>query len=326
MTGKRDFLTLEAISADELEGLFVRAAELKAARARGELTHTLAGKVVGTVFEKASTRTRVSFEVGMFELGGHAVYLSQQGTQIGRGEPIEDLARVLGGYTHGIVVRTFGQERAEALARWAPVPVINGLTDLVHPCQLIADLFTVYERTGGNVRAPRYAWIGDGNNMAHSWINAAGILGLDLVLACPRAYQPHADIVDRARERVRALGRGRITVVRDPREAMRDVDVVFDRRVGVDGPGGRVGHAPPRLRRLLRRRRAAGHGGEGCIRAALPAGPPRRGDHGGSDRRAPVGGVAAGGEPPARTEGAAGAVPGIVRDAPVVSCFSCLGC
>ena len=226
MTGKRDFLTLEAISADELEGLFVRAAELKAARARGELTHTLAGKVVGTVFEKASTRTRVSFEVGMFELGGHAVYLSQQGTQIGRGEPIEDLARVLGGYTDGIVVRTFGQERAERLARWAPVPVINGLTDLVHPCQLIADLFTVYERTGGNVRAPRYAWIGDGNNMAHSWINAAGILGLDLVLACPEAYQPHAAIVDHARERVRALGRGRITMVRDPREAMRDVDVV----------------------------------------------------------------------------------------------------
>src|SRR5690606_17777885 len=134
-------------------------------------------RVLGMVFEKASTRTRVSFEVGMVELGGYAVYLAPQGTQIARGEPIEDTARVLGAYCHGIVIRTFAQERAELLARWSPVPVINGLTDLDHPCQLVADLFTVYERLG-DVRRPRYAWIGDGNNMAHSWINAAGMLGL----------------------------------------------------------------------------------------------------------------------------------------------------
>ena len=223
--GKRDFLALTDLTARELLALLPRAVEIKAARARGDAVHTLAGRVLGMVFEKVSTRTRVSFEVGMYELGGYAVYLLPQGTHLGRGEPIEDTARVLGGYCHGILIRTFGQERAVALARWSPVPVINGLTDLVHPCQLCADLLTVHELLG-DVRGPRYAWIGDGNNMANSWINAAGLLGLDLTLACPPGYQPNAALLAAARERIADLGRGRIRVVDAPVEAVQGVDVV----------------------------------------------------------------------------------------------------
>lgn len=222
---KRDFLTLTDLSADELRGVIDRAGALKAARLRGAPTPSLQGKILGMIFEKASTRTRVSFEVGAFELGGHAVYLSPQGTQIARGEPIADTARVLGRYCHGIVIRTYGQERAEELARWAPVPVINGLTDLVHPCQLVADLFTVSE-SRGDVTGVRYAWIGDGNNMANSWINAAGLLGLDLTLACPAGFEPDADILRRARARLAALGRGRIELVADPQAAATDADVI----------------------------------------------------------------------------------------------------
>jgi ornithine carbamoyltransferase len=181
------------------------------------------------IFEKASTRTRVSFEVGMYELGGHAVYLASQGSQIGRGEPLRDTARVLGAYCHGIVIRTFGHEVVEELARFAPVPVMNGLTDLSHPCQVLADLFTVWERLGPDAFAPgpnsaRFAWIGDGNNMAHSWIEAAAILGLDLSLACPEGYDPDAGVLARARKE--ADWRAHIEVVRSPIEAARGRNVI----------------------------------------------------------------------------------------------------
>ena len=222
---KRDFLSLADLTVDEFDWLFSRAAELKAARARGQVESSLRGKVLGMVFEKASTRTRVSFEVGMFELGGHAVFLSAVGSQIARGEPIEDTARVLGGYCHGIVIRTFGQHRAETLARHAPVPVINGLTDRLHPCQLLADLFTARERLG-RVRGLRYAWIGDGNNMANSWINAAGLLGLDLVVACPEGFDPDAGLLTAARGRMTRRGQGSVEVVRDPAAAAKGADVV----------------------------------------------------------------------------------------------------
>ena len=226
---KRDLLSLWDLSAAEIRALFVRAAELKALRAHGERPLTLGGKTLGMIFEKASTRTRVSFEVGMYELGGHAVYLTPQGTQIGRGEPLRDTARVLGGYCHGIVIRTFGQEIVEELARFSPVPVINGLTDLSHPCQVLADLFTVWERLGPVAFEPgpgsvRFAWIGDGNNMAHSWIEAAAILGLDLTLACPDGYDPDAEVLGRARKE--ADWRAHIDVVRNPVEAARGRNVI----------------------------------------------------------------------------------------------------
>jgi ornithine carbamoyltransferase len=212
---KRDFLTLWDLSAAELTALLDRSAVLKRARAEGKPIVSLPGKTLGMIFEKASTRTRVAFEVGMFELGGHAVYLAPQGTQIGRGEPLADTARVLGGYCHGILVRTFAQERAEELARFAPVPVLNGLTDFSHPCQILADLFTAKELFG-EIQGLRYAWIGDGNNMAHAWIDAAAILGLDLVLACPEGYQPDPKV----------LARANVELVTDPREAARGAHVV----------------------------------------------------------------------------------------------------
>jgi ornithine carbamoyltransferase len=222
---KRDFLSLYDVSPSEMEALIARAAELKRLRDTADSPRPLEGKILGMIFEKASTRTRVSFEVAIFELGGHGVYLAQQGSQLARGEPIQDTARVLGSYCHGIVIRTFGQHRAETLARWSPVPVINGLTDLYHPCQVAGDLFTVHELRG-DVRRLRYCWIGDGNNMAHSWIDAAGLLGLDLSLACPPRFEPNPAILSRARERVARMGRGSVTVVVSPVEAAAGADVI----------------------------------------------------------------------------------------------------
>jgi ornithine carbamoyltransferase len=224
---KRDLLSLWDFTAAEMRSLFARTAELKSMRARGERPQPLAGKTLGMIFEKASTRTRVSFEVGMYELGGHAVYLAAQGSQIGRGEPLRDTARVLGAYCHGIVVRTFGHDVAEELARFAPVPVINGLTDLSHPCQVLADLFTVWERLGPEALEPgnaRFAWIGDGNNMAHSWIEAASVLGLDLSLACPEGYDPDAAVLGRARKE--GDWRAHIEVTRNPADAARGRNVL----------------------------------------------------------------------------------------------------
>jgi ornithine carbamoyltransferase len=221
-TRKRDLLSLWDFSAEEIRELMRRASELKRMRQSGHLHQPLAGKTLGMIFEKASTRTRVSFEVGMYELGGHAVYLATQGSQIGRGEPLRDTARVLAGYCHGIVIRTFGHDVAEELARFAPIPVVNGLTDLSHPCQVLADLFTAWERLGPGALEPggaRFAWIGDGNNMAHSWIEAAAILGLDLSLACPEGYDPDAAVLARARKD--GDWRAHIDVVRHPNEAAR---------------------------------------------------------------------------------------------------------
>jgi ornithine carbamoyltransferase len=213
---RRDFLTLGDVPRAEWPAVFDRAAYLKANRTQ----KTLAGKSVALVFEKASTRTRVSFEVGVFELGGHAVVLSSQGSQIARGEPIEDTARVLSGYCQGIVLRTFGQERVAQLAKHASVPVINGLSDQHHPCQVATDLFTVREKLG-RIDGLRYAWIGDGNNMANSWIEAAGLFGLELRLACPTGFGPDADIVRAARDRG-----AKLTLTTDPKEAADGAHVI----------------------------------------------------------------------------------------------------
>ncbi|HTM21660.1 MAG TPA: ornithine carbamoyltransferase [Kofleriaceae bacterium] len=221
----RDLLSFEDVSADELRGLLERAGAHKRARAAGEPLRTLPGRVVALVLEKASTRTRVSFEVGVHELGGLPVYLASQGTQIGRGEPVEDLARVLDGYCHAAVFRTFGQERCAAMAAAARMPVINGLTDLLHPCQIVADLFTVLE-VRGTIDGLRYAWIGDGNNMANSWIEAAGLLGLDLALACPPGYRSDAGVLARARARMAASGRGHIELCDTPLAAARGAHVI----------------------------------------------------------------------------------------------------
>lgn len=218
---KRGFLTLGDVPVAQWPALLDRAAYLKKHRVQT----TLAGKAVALVFEKASTRTRVSFEVGVFELGGHGVVLTSQGSQIARGEPIEDTARVLSGYCHAIVLRTFGQERVAALAQHASVPVINGLSDQHHPCQVATDLFTVREHFG-RIDGLRYAWVGDGNNMAASWIEAAGLFGLDLALACPEGFAPDPMLVAAARDLQHKSGRGSLVLTKDPKEACRGAHVV----------------------------------------------------------------------------------------------------
>jgi ornithine carbamoyltransferase len=221
---KRDFLTLADVPADDWPALWDRAATLKSERAAGQRHATLAGKTVALVFEKASTRTRVSFEVGVYELGGHAIVIQAQGSQIARGEPIEDTARVLAGYCNGIVLRTFGQDRVAAMSKWANVPVINGLSDQHHPCQIARDLVTVRERFGA-IGGLKYAWIGDGNNVAASWIEAAGLFGLDLALACPDGFAPDPDIVLTARALQKRTG-GSITLTTDPVVAATGAHVV----------------------------------------------------------------------------------------------------
>lgn len=220
----RHFRTLLDLSKEELSAVLLSAHDMKKTRGTAGHSKALSGKSVAIILEKASTRTRVSFEVGVHELGGQPVTLIGRDTQLGRGEPIEDTAKMLSGYVHAIVFRTFGQEKIEALAANARVPVINGLSDEYHPCQLLADLQTVEEATGrrgGDLKGLRAAWIGDGNNMAHSWINAAALTGFELALACPDGYKPIESIVAKAR----SLG-AKITVTSDPKEACRGAHVV----------------------------------------------------------------------------------------------------
>jgi ornithine carbamoyltransferase len=196
---KRDLLAIPDFTKDEIRALFDLAAHMK----EGAYRETpLAGKTLGMIFTKSSTRTRVSFEVGAFQLGGHALFLSSRDIQIGRGEPIKDTARVLSRYVDGIMIRTFAHSDVEDLARYASIPVINGLTDLLHPCQVLTDLFTVQEHLGG-WDGKIVAWIGDGNNMANSWLNAAAVLGFELRLACPEGYEPNRGIFEFAQSRTK---------------------------------------------------------------------------------------------------------------------------
>jgi len=218
------FLIFGDLAAPAWPALFDRAAQLKAER--GKVRHdTLAGMTVALVFEKPSTRTRVSFQVAAYELGGHSIEMSVATSQLGRGEPIPDTARILSGYCHAIVIRTFGQDRIAEYARSASIPVINGLSDQHHPCQVATDLFTVREHFG-TLDGLRYAWIGDGNNMAQSWIEAAGLLGLDLVVACPEGFAPDPAMVAAARDAQRRLGRGSIVLTADPQQAATGVHVL----------------------------------------------------------------------------------------------------
>jgi len=214
-------LALGDFSQATLRSLIDRALALKADRQRGVRHQLLAGRTICLLFEKPSTRTRVSFEAGMYGLGGQVIFMPTRESQLGRGEPLKDTARVLSRYVDAIVVRTFGQEVVEELARYAAVPVINALTDLHHPCQVLSDLMTVLE-VKGTLDGVRTAWIGDGNNMANSWIEAASVFGFPLTLACPDGFGPNQTILDRARARS-ALP---IAVVRDPAEAIQGADVV----------------------------------------------------------------------------------------------------
>ena len=212
----RDFLAIPDYSREELLALFALAERMRS----GEYTDKpLAGKSLAMIFMKSSTRTRVSFEVGAWQLGGHALFLSPRDVQLGRGEPVADTARVLSRYVDGIMIRTFAHAEVEELAQYADVPVINGLTDLLHPCQILADLLTVRQHLG-TIDGRKVAWVGDGNNMANSWINAAYRLGFDLTLACPEGYDPDEAILKRAQTAAK------VRVVRDPAEAVEGADVV----------------------------------------------------------------------------------------------------
>ena len=205
----------------ELNAYIRRALELKQESRAGASHRQLAGKTIALVFEKPSTRTRVSFEAAMYGLGGQVIFMADKDTQISRGEPLKDMARVLARYVDGMVVRTYGQEVVEELARFSTVPVINALTDLHHPCQILSDIMTVIENKG-DIEKLHVAWVGDGNNMANSWIQAAGRLGFSLTLACPEGYDPDPDILAQAREQAARP----ITLIRDPAEAVRDAEVI----------------------------------------------------------------------------------------------------
>lgn len=217
----RHFLALHDYTKDELDAMLTLAADLKQQQKQGVPHRLLEGKTVALIFEKSSTRTRVSFEVGVFQLGGHGLFMPSANSQMGRGEPIRDSARVMSRYCDGIMIRTFGQEVVDEFARYSAVPVINGLTDLFHPCQIMADLQTVIEHKK-SYAGLKFAWVGDGNNMANTWIEAAAILGFELRLACPAGYEPDQEVMAWAQ----ATAPGLISLTPDPKIAVAGADVI----------------------------------------------------------------------------------------------------
>jgi ornithine carbamoyltransferase len=217
----KHLLSLQDFSKEELAFFVERALQLKLERSQGKVHQQLAGRTIGLVFEKPSTRTRVSFEAAMYGLGGQVIFLSVRDTQLARSEPLKDMARVMSRYVDAMVVRTFGQNVVDELAAYSSVPVINALTDLHHPCQILSDIMTVREKKGP-LEGLKIAWVGDGNNMANSWIQAAGKFGFELVLACPEGYEPNAEIL--ARSRAEAVEP--ITLIREPERAVAGADVI----------------------------------------------------------------------------------------------------
>ncbi|PIE00786.1 MAG: ornithine carbamoyltransferase [Thiothrix nivea] len=217
MTPVRHFLSLNDLSAAELWQVIERAIEMKAQVKRGQFDEVLKHRTLAMIFEKASTRTRVSFETGMAQMGGHTLFLSPGDTQLGRGEPVEDSARVISRMVDVVMIRTFEQSMVEKFAEYSRVPVINALTDQFHPCQLLADMMTWVEQRG-RPADKTVAWVGDGNNMCHSWMNAARIFGFHLHAACPEGYDPDSEVLE--------LNKNHVTMFRDPAAAVQKADVV----------------------------------------------------------------------------------------------------
>ena len=219
---KKDFLSVYDLTRKDFDRIFSHAATLKAMLKDGIIYQPLAGRTLGMIFDKSSTRTRLSFEAGMYQLGGLAIYLNSRDTQLGRGETIADTARIVSRYLDAVMIRTFSQESVEEFARHADIPVINGLTDLMHPCQIVSDLFTIVEKKG-TCEGLKIAYVGDGNNVANSWIDAAAKLPFKLALACPKGYDPDARILERGRKK--AL-KG-VSLHRDPVQAVKGADVIY---------------------------------------------------------------------------------------------------
>ena len=219
---KKDLLSEYDLERSDYQCIFENARRLKRLLQEGKEYRPLKGKTLGMIFDKSSTRTRISFEVGMYQLGGVALFLSSRDTQLGRGEIIADTARIMSRYLNGIMIRTSSQNSVVQFARYATIPVINGLTDLLHPCQILSDLFTIIEKRGG-YEGLKIAYVGDGNNIANSWINAAAKLPFHLDLACPDGYDPDAATLKRGMAEAPAG----VVLNRDPEEAVRDADVVY---------------------------------------------------------------------------------------------------
>ena len=221
----KDMLSIHELSVDEVQEILTLAKELKAKQKAGVEHHLLKGKTLGMIFEKSSTRTRVSFETGMYQLGGQAMFLSNRDLQLGRGEPIKDTARVLSRYLDGIMIRTFGHDRVEELAQWADIPVINALTDLLHPCQVLTDLLTIQEHKGKNLKGLKMAYVGDGNNMTNSYMYGCAKVGMTFVAATPEDYRPDETVRKNAMEDAKQTGAS-ISVITDPKEAVKGADIV----------------------------------------------------------------------------------------------------
>ncbi|NVO00314.1 MAG: ornithine carbamoyltransferase [Geobacteraceae bacterium] len=216
----KDFLALNQFTKAELDGMLALTGELKAKQKSGVEHHLLKGKSVALIFEKSSTRTRVSFEVGVYQLGGQPLFISSATSQMGRGEPIKDTARTIARYCDGVMIRTYGQDIVEEFAAYSKAPIINGLTDKFHPCQIMADIFTVMEHKG-DYAGLKFAWVGDGNNMANTWIEAAAIFGFELRLACPKGYEPDAGVLAWAKEKG-----AKLLLTDNPNEAVTGADVI----------------------------------------------------------------------------------------------------
>ena len=221
----KDMLSIHDLSVDEVQEILALAKELKAKQKAGVPHEILKGKTLGMIFEKSSTRTRVSFETGMYQLGGQALFLSNRDLQLGRGEPIRDTARVLSRYLDGIMIRTFGHDRVEELAKWADIPVINALTDLLHPCQVLTDLLTIEEYKGKNLKGLKMAYVGDGNNMTNSFLYGCAKVGMTFVAASPEDYRPDETVFKNALEDAKETG-AELSLVTDPKEAVKDADIV----------------------------------------------------------------------------------------------------
>ncbi|MBF0117823.1 MAG: ornithine carbamoyltransferase [Desulfobacterales bacterium] len=219
---KKNIIKLIDLEKADFEKIFKEASILKGRHKKGIIEKTLTGKTLGLIFDKPSTRTRISFETAMVQLGGVPLFINSAETQMVRNEPIRDMARVLSRYLDCIAIRTFSQDLLEEMARFSSIPIINALTDLYHPCQVLSDILTIIEHKG-NYENLKITWLGDGNNVAHSWIEAASVLGLNLVLGCPNGFQPNQNILSQSQKK----GTGKITVTSDPKEAVSGADVIY---------------------------------------------------------------------------------------------------